>query len=185
MLLSHHLSTLQPTRQPLQLKTHQGDMQTGSYIYSQSPNVLNRMQGASIMMEQFSKHFDSLQVAILSTEVDDHVGLPCQYQRDAALFCCMDCLFSPILCSTCVITSHTNNPFHCLQKWGSSYFGQTALSDLGHIVGLGHYRTLCPNHLPDSKGCPTTVIHVNGIHHIRILYCQCTNAPSKLEQLCI
>ena len=141
------------------------------------------MQGASIVMEQFSKHFESLQAAILSTEVDDRVGLPCQCQRDTALFRCMDCSFSPILCSFCVVTSHTNNPFHRLQKWVGSYFDQTALSDLGYIVGLGHYGTLCPNRLPDSKGRPTTVVHVNGIHHIRIQYCQCTDAPSELEQL--
>ncbi|KAF8655209.1 hypothetical protein AX14_008200, partial [Amanita brunnescens Koide BX004] len=95
----------------------------------------------------------------------------------------MDCSFSPILCSICIVTSHANNPFHHLQKWTSPHFHHTASSDLEHIIGLRHYGVLCPNRLPDSKGHLTTVVHVNGIHHIQIKYCQCANAPSELEQL--
>jgi hypothetical protein len=134
-------------------------------------------------MEQFSKYFDSLQAAVLSTKVDDRVGLPCQCQRDVALFRCMDCSFSPILCSFCAVASHTSNPFHRLEKWTGSYFRRTTLCDLGHIIGLGHYGVLCPTRLPDSNGGPTTIVHVNGIHHVRIQYCQCADAPSELEQL--
>lgn len=133
-------------------------------------------------MEQFSKHFDTLQAAILSTEVDDNVGQICQCHHEAALYRCMDCLF-PVSCGRCIVASHATNPFHHIQKWNGFFFGKTTLSELGQVVGLGHDGGLCPNRLLESKGRVTTVVHVNGIHQVRIEFCHCHKAPAEPEQL--
>ena len=125
------------------------------------------------MMEQFSKHFDSLQAAILSTETDDNVGQHCQCQGDAALYRCIDCSFSPILCGACIIASHASDPFHRMQKWNGLCFHRISLLDLGQTVQLGHHGAPCPNRLPGSTGRSTTVIHINGIHQVCIEYCHC------------
>ena len=129
------------------------------------------------------KHFDALQAAILSTEVDDDVGRICQCHNELALYRCMDCFLSPVLCGGCIVASHATNPFHRIQKWNNFYFGRAALSDLGQVVGLGHHGALCPNRPPESKGRATTVVHVNGIHQVRVEFCQCSKAPAEPEQL--
>ena len=135
------------------------------------------------MMEQFSKHFDLLQAAILSTETDDNVGQRCQCQGDAALYCCIDCSFSPILCGACIIASHASDPFHRMQKWNGLCFHRISLLDLGQTVQLGHHGAPCPNRLPGSTGRSTTVVHINGIHQVRIEYCHCIPVLPEAEQL--
>jgi hypothetical protein len=95
----------------------------------------------------------------------------------------MDCLFPPILCGSCIKDSHATNPLHRIQKWNGFYFDRATFTELGQIIGLGHRGTLCPNRLPESKGRATTVVHINGIHQVRIEFCHCANAPAEHEQL--
>ncbi|KAF8326719.1 hypothetical protein F5887DRAFT_899624 [Amanita rubescens] len=134
-------------------------------------------------MEVFSNHFDTLQAAILSKEVDDNVGQICQCHNAVRLYRCMDCLFPPVLCSSCIKDSHATNPFHRIQKWNGCYFDRATLTELRQVIGVGHGGAFCPNRLPESKGRATTVVHTNGIHQIRIEYCHCVNAPAEYEQL--
>lgn len=135
------------------------------------------------MMGSFSKYFDVLQSAILSTEATDDVGQPCQCDKEIALYRCMDCSFSPVLCGTCVVASHVSNPFHHIQKWNGFYLHRISLSDLGHTIQLGHRSAACPSRLSGSKGRATTIVHVNGIHQVCIEYCRCVHALPEPEQL--
>lgn len=135
------------------------------------------------MMEAFSKHFDALQDAILSMEVDNNVGKICKCHNAVGVYRCMDCWFPPILCDSCIKDSHVGNPFHRIQKWNGLYFDRTTLSKLGQVIGLGHHGALCPNRLQDSKGRAITVVHVNSIHQVLIKFCHCVNAPAEYNQL--
>lgn len=67
------------------------------------------------------------------------------------------------------------------KKWNDSFFESIALKDLGLCLQVGHGGTPCPLalHTPSSL----VVIHVNGLHHVRIKYCQCLNAPPVYIQL--
>lgn len=95
----------------------------------------------------------------------------------------MDCLFPSILCSSCIKDSHTTNPFHCIQKWNGLYFDRATFTELGQVIGLGHRGALCSNHLPESTGRATTIVHINGVHQVRVEFCHCVNAPAEHEQL--
>ncbi|KAF8687043.1 hypothetical protein AX14_003749, partial [Amanita brunnescens Koide BX004] len=140
-------------------------------------------QGASVMMEQFSKHLHMLQAAILSTKADDDVGRHCQCEKEVALYRCIDCPFSPILCGTCIITSHSHNPFHHVQKWNGLHFHCISLLELGQTIRLRHHGASCSNRFPGSKGRTTTVVHTNSIHQVNIEYCHCIHSVSEAEQL--
>ena len=129
------------------------------------------------MMEEFSKYLGKLQATILYTETDDNVGQLCTCAKEAAVYCCVDCSLPYVLCHSCVIESHSSDPFHCIQKWNGSFFDCVSLFELGHC------GKACPNHLPGSTGCATKVIHSNGIHEICIEYCHCIHALSEPEKL--
>lgn len=115
--------------------------------------------------------------------MDNNVGWISQCNNMVSLYHCMDYLFPPILCSSCIKDSHATSLFHRTEKWNGFYFDQATFTELGQIIGLGHYGTLCPNRLPDSKGRVTMVVHINGIHQVCIEFCHCVNAPAEHEQL--
>src|SRR6266576_2902602 len=120
------------------------------------------------MMEQFSKHLNTLLAAILSAEADDGIGWLCRCanSKEVALYRCIDCSFSPVLCSTCIIMSHSRDPFHRMQKWNGVNFHRTSLLELGQTICLGHRGASCSNRFPGSKGCATTVVHTNGLYQV-------------------
>ena len=134
-------------------------------------------------MEQFSKHLDKLQAAILSTEIDDDAGRLCECTKEVAVYRCVDCSFSRVLCRSCINETHYSNPFHRVQKWTGFFFERIPLSELGRSIKLGHRGQPCPNRLQGSEGRATKVVHSNGIHEVRVEYCHCFHAPSEPEQL--
>ncbi len=56
----------------------------------------------------------------------------------------------------------------------------------GEIVYLGHQGKKCP-HLPIRKGIQVfhemQVLHTNGVHNIRLVYCHCIQKNGHVQQL--
>ncbi|KAF9439813.1 hypothetical protein P691DRAFT_611824, partial [Macrolepiota fuliginosa MF-IS2] len=75
------------------------------------------------------------------------------------------------LCSSCIVASHEDDPFHHIQKWTGTYFTRTSLHDLGFILHLGHDGCPCP--LNHGELSHFVVVHTNGIHKQNIFYCLC------------
>lgn len=140
-------------------------------------------QGASVMMQIFSKHFDSLQEAIFSTECHEHIEKTCSCGSGSATYRCDECFQCRPVCSQCILAAHQQLPFHHIQQWTGTHFARTSLLNLGYVISLGHHTQCCPNHLPSTQGRPTVIVHINGIHHTRIEYCHCAGAPTDAEQL--
>ena len=50
-------------------------------------------------------------------------------------------------------------------------FARTSLSLLGQVVQLGHDGRACPH--PASKTSRIVVTHTNGVHELRVRFCEC------------
>ncbi|TFK60280.1 hypothetical protein BDN72DRAFT_739722, partial [Pluteus cervinus] len=107
---------------------------------------------------------------------------PCQCGNVDAIYRCVDCFHSSLLCSTCIVATHTLNPFHRLETWRGTYFSRVSLNSLGGTIHLGHGGQRCPNILPLS-GRHITIVHTNGIHTIFTTFCGCLGAQLDLLQL--
>ncbi|GLB43470.1 hypothetical protein LshimejAT787_1303830 [Lyophyllum shimeji] len=142
----------------------------------------SQKQGASVLMNTFSQHFESLQEAIFSTEHHPHLGQPCPCGKIPAKFRCTECFQLNLLCKECIVAAHQHHPFHFLGEWTGTFFRRVELSELNFVIRLGHYGGRCPNHPVSKPPCITVIVHVNGVHRALIEYCYC-KLVSDAEQL--
>ena len=147
-------------------------------------------------MDEARAHIPDILRYLLAREA--HPGIPgdCQHCKSApALYRCRDCSEPPALCRRCMCAAHSNAPFHWVEEWVKPQpnvsqwcFKKRDLSELGFVYSLGHQGQKCPQ---VSSSTPRTnnfvVTHVNGIHAVRLQYCECTSPhrPSPEEQLVI
>ncbi|KAJ7040094.1 hypothetical protein C8F04DRAFT_1208826 [Mycena alexandri] len=100
---------------------------------------------------------------------------------------CEDCFGGRMLCMSCAIERHRDEPLHLLQRykeWEDVFFHRRTTRDLGLVYQLGHalgeecefVRLSRP-----KKGF--VVMDNNGIHTIDIDFCSCIGAPSEANQL--
>lgn len=68
----------------------------------------------------------------------------------------------------------------CVQRWDRKRktFDRYSLSQAGLVMQLGHDGGSCPN--PRLREGTLTVIHVNGIHFVKISYCGCARMEHSL-----
>ena len=133
-------------------------------------------------MKIFASHLTGLQNAILDRCHDPDIGKNCSCGAGIALFRCQECFDPEPSCKPCLVKSHQQQPFHRVQEWTGSHFVRRDLGELGHTLFLGHRAHRCPNTRDKSEGRPTTIVHTNGMHTCRILYCHC-NGVSEAVQL--
>ncbi|KAJ3717362.1 hypothetical protein C8R42DRAFT_724265 [Lentinula raphanica] len=89
------------------------------------------------------------------------------------LFRCMDCFPEDLVCESCCRKMHEFRPLDVVEKWNGRFFERIPLKTIGVFVQLGYNaRTACPNPKVVEN---FTVIHVNGIHTVRLHYCSCPN----------
>ncbi|KAJ3730319.1 hypothetical protein C8R42DRAFT_693124 [Lentinula raphanica] len=89
------------------------------------------------------------------------------------LFRCMDCFPEDLVCESCCRELHEFCPLDVVEKWNGNFFERISLKAIGVSVQLGHKaRSMCPNPKIVEN---FTVIHVNGIHTVRLQYCGCPN----------
>ena len=142
-------------------------------------------------MRDFTSDWASaLMQTMYDSEFDEGFGRSCltckgeEEVKSKAWYRCMDCFQSPILCKTCAIETHQQNPFHRLQMWTGNSLERKMLFDLGFVLHLGHYGKPC------SKGSITSqlvVVHTNGIQQATVSYCECkgtANVKERPLQLC-
>ncbi|KAJ7593209.1 hypothetical protein C8J56DRAFT_886205 [Mycena floridula] len=101
-------------------------------------------------------------------------------------------------CPQCNVEGHRKNPLHIInmsttfvflagtrtdiiQEWNGSFFKKTSLSALGLCVQLGHNLEECVNPVPGHMHF--SVLHINGIHHVNVDFCDCEFQVSKRQQL--
>ena len=61
-----------------------------------------------------------------------------------------------------------------------TFFEKTSLSDLGHCVYIGHHQTRCPS--SNLKTQAILVIDINGVHHVNVQFCTCTEDTQWVEK---
>jgi hypothetical protein len=109
-------------------------------------------------------------------------------------FRCSDCFpHSSLRCVGCLLENHKENPLHqievclssffrsstqllLLQEWNGTFFEKRQLKDLGLRVQLGHGGRPCPCPAPGSSDF--VIIHVNGVHHVNVDFCDCGSLES-------
>lgn len=84
------------------------------------------------------------------------------------------------VCKRCIVDEHARLPFHCIEEHNGKFFKACSLSSVGLSVNLMHDTKACPH---SDDGVQTTVVHTNGVHSIRVKYCDCVGRPEKVVQL--
>ncbi|KAJ3817807.1 hypothetical protein F5880DRAFT_1617949 [Lentinula raphanica] len=95
------------------------------------------------------------------------------------LFRCMECFSGDLVCEECCRETHKDRPLDIIERWNGDFFEKIALRDIGVSIQLGHASNeTCfnPRTVQDF-----TVIHTNGIHTIRLSYCNCPNRATAGE----
>ncbi|KAF8993401.1 hypothetical protein BDZ89DRAFT_905735, partial [Hymenopellis radicata] len=66
--------------------------------------------------------------------------------------------------------------------WNGEFWDRTTLTSLGSIFQLGHHGAPCVHPAPTRN---MTVIHVNGIHELKVRSCGCRVAEdlSNVDEL--
>ncbi|KAL0060976.1 hypothetical protein AAF712_012207 [Marasmius tenuissimus] len=121
------------------------------------------------------KHREQYMDSVLATEGRGRIffGQECcsECKGTKAIFRCMDCFGLRMLCKTCIVHHHRDEPLHFIQEWNGTHFKQVALRDLGLAIQVGHSRgERCP--FPDSVS-QFVVLAWNGIHTVHINFCGC------------
>ncbi|KAF8176874.1 hypothetical protein K438DRAFT_1588036 [Mycena galopus ATCC 62051] len=97
---------------------------------------------------------------------------------------CEDCFGGRLLCTSCIMEKHRNEPLHLLQEWEDGFFQPRTTRALGLRYQLGHSRgEECPWVRLTHSRKDFVVLHNNGIHVIDVDFCGCSNAPKEVDQL--
>jgi hypothetical protein len=156
------------------------------FIIMSSGTFIDVTQGASVMMEKFSKHFPDLQRSILYNAHHRDLGNPCECGSSEAIYRCAGaekCCDPPLQCKTCIVQAHHSLPFHRIEVWSGTHFLMSSLYALNYILHLGHHGKRCPNLSTSTRPRPMTAVNTNGFHKIFIHFCYCEGAASQAIQL--
>ncbi|KAJ7036441.1 hypothetical protein C8F04DRAFT_1258007 [Mycena alexandri] len=130
---------------------------------------------------------------ILRLEAEEHARLRLPGSRPTrcetcgevtgALYRCRTCFWPRIICRTCTLTAHREQPLHRIE--GVPDFKGITLAMLGLVVFLGHGGGKCPNGVRDAD---FTILGVDGAHDVILDFCGCDDATSRgmqLEAMCL
>lgn len=142
---------------------------------------------------------DELESLLFEHEWSQEVGKECGCGmgrlREVA---CEDCQSGEVVCRECFVETHHHTPFHWPRVWDGKggFFARRDISmlweDRAYSIPLGHNGFNCSHHSPAMLqtygrkipiGVKFTVVHNNGIHGTRVLFCSCSTSPSKTTQL--
>ena len=84
------------------------------------------------------------------------------------------------VCRNCIVDGHARLPFHRIEKHTGKFFKTCNPSSIGLCVNLMHDTKACPF---GDDGVETTIVHTNGVHSMRVKYCNCIGCPEKVVQL--
>ncbi|KAG2369304.1 hypothetical protein BDR07DRAFT_1267973 [Suillus spraguei] len=96
---------------------------------------------------------------------------------------CRDCEGLQLYCQSCIVTLHTPMPLHNIEVWTERYFQLISLRDLSLCIQLGHPPGIqCCNPVPAFDN-DFTVLDVNRVHSVALLFCNCATAQRHMIQL--
>ncbi|KAK1216163.1 hypothetical protein PQX77_021216 [Marasmius sp. AFHP31] len=98
-----------------------------------------------------------------------------------AQFRCLGCDGLRVVCRTCIIRTHIDEPLHRIQVWRSDYFQPITLKELGLRYQTGHNANIrCPRPVISSQDF--VVLDWTGLHSITLDFCGCELAiPQHLQ----
>lgn len=131
-------------------------------------------------MKQFLDKKDSLLDHILAHETHCMTGSRCACGVRDRTTMCHDCLQFEPLCDDCFVQCHRNQSLHWAERWNGSFFERKDLSQLGHVINLGHGGKSCP-YSEDPKRLIVT--DCNGIHDTKVAFCGCIRSGKEYTQL--
>ncbi|KAF8137962.1 hypothetical protein K438DRAFT_1526094, partial [Mycena galopus ATCC 62051] len=101
-------------------------------------------------------------------------------------FRCRDCFGDVMYCHPCIVSRHSENPLHRIEKWHHRYFVRTSLARLGLRIQLGHQpHQRCS--APEAARTGFVTLHSNGIHEVLVDFCGCERSeeagPPEIQLL--
>lgn len=126
---------------------------------------------------------DAILQSIVNQEYDEEVGSPCGCKsKSPRLYRCRDCGRIDVVCKSCLLERHRFVPYHWAEEWSGRHFKRMSMSALGLQIHLGHGENHCPAvEIPKTQAID--VVHSNGIHKCRFIYCSCPGKPDEFVQL--
>jgi CxC2 like cysteine cluster associated with KDZ transposases len=136
----------------------------------------------------------------------DYSSITClccgEMENSPALYRCIDCSGTELMCQSCIVLVHKSNPLHRvkvrflflsvyfiifklhLQTWTSgSYFKKVTLMQIGLRVQLSHMvHETCRNPIR-APGGDFVVLDINGIHEVGVDFCGCESSKPHFVQL--
>lgn len=106
----------------------------------------------------------------------------CRIATKESLYRCRECFSNHLCCGQCIVKDHVANPFHRVEVWNNRYFLRTTLSNAGLELHLLHGGDQCVNPRKLGRGV-INILHTNGFHFIKVLFCGCASAPLPWIQL--
>jgi hypothetical protein len=138
----------------------------------------------SAHMAPFRNEYQRICNLILVLETDEDIGNECPCGGGGLQSVhCVECCPRMLTCLTCFLAAHQNSPLHCAEVWCSSCFHRQTFSTLGSVLHLGHRGDACPLRQMDVTPSKLVIVHTNGVHTIRLHYCECSIADKHWVQL--
>ena len=135
-------------------------------------------------LRQFLDHEKTYLNHLIGQEIPLSNGICVTCGDPTADFRCSDCFGPKWWCQSCLLKSHTWQPFRRPQHWKDGSFEKVSLYDLGGVLNLSHSLGGCGSQDGNSFGDRTmTVIHFNWVFMISIRFCCCLGAAPDHEQL--
>ncbi|KAL0564360.1 hypothetical protein V5O48_017686, partial [Marasmius crinis-equi] len=149
-------------------------------------------QGASEYMRKFMDKKDTILDYLLMHESAYTLETPCECGEGRVTCFCRECPNLTPCCEDCFILAHRNMPWHWVQHWDPEdetivELDITALRP-EHAITIGHDKhqpTQCDEALSLEGPTNFTLVHTNGIHSTRVLWCKChrSDGLGRLEKL--
>ncbi|KAJ8087598.1 hypothetical protein PM082_006431 [Marasmius tenuissimus] len=142
-------------------------------------------QGQSVMLSRFREpaNMKILIEAIMGQEFHPLTGRTCCAEATTRTVCCLDCTVTVPTCTACFLAAHRLLLFHWGEIWNGRYFERKESHELGVVFHLGHNGDRCESVAPDSIPVNVTVVDCNGIHTVKIIYCQCPGHSGRFQQV--
>ena len=136
-------------------------------------------------MRAFEPLFPSFIEDILSREHETGVEESCPVAgcKGVATVRCRECRQRAPLCKSHAVDAHRHLPFHWIEVWNGRYFVRQGLHSLGFVIDLGHNGAPCPERSTSSRPYDFTIVHDNGVHHVKIRDCHCADHLPFINQL--
>ncbi|PBK60418.1 hypothetical protein ARMSODRAFT_846821, partial [Armillaria solidipes] len=126
---------------------------------------------------------------MLASESNSTIGDACWCGQAGALHECMcnDCQHYEPSCKQCFVVVHLGDPWHWAEVWNSQFFERQDISELGHVVSLGHDRHEGPHCMYGTVKDPLDfhLVHTNSVYKTKVFFCRCPLTRRDRMESCL